>query len=125
VRLLLDTERRFCAPVGDQLRRRSVRLRGEHGEPRTGNLCAVSRVGETVCNGVRLSWESFGDGAPVLPIAGTGAPPITWQVGGFAPALVESGYRVVTFANRGIEPSDAPSGADDPFKTACGNGGRR
>jgi pimeloyl-ACP methyl ester carboxylesterase len=70
----------------------------------------VGRGGETVCNGVRLSWESFGEGAPVLLIAGTGAPPITWQVGGFVPALVESGYRVVTFANRGIEPSQSPPG---------------
>jgi pimeloyl-ACP methyl ester carboxylesterase len=75
----------------------------------------MSRSGETVCNGIRLSWESFGDGTPVLLIAGTGAPPITWQVEGFAPALVESGYRVVTFANRGIEPSESPPG---PYSVA-------
>ncbi len=71
--------------------------------------------GETVCNGVRLSWESSGVGPPVLLIAGAGAPPVTWQVGGFVPALVESGYRVVTFSNRGIEPSEAPPG---PYSVA-------
>jgi pimeloyl-ACP methyl ester carboxylesterase len=68
----------------------------------------VDRQGETVCNGVRLSWESFGEGFPVLLIAGAGAPPVTWQVGGFLSALVDAGHRVVTFANRGIEPSGCP-----------------
>jgi len=64
-----------------------------------------------VCNGVRLSWESFGAGEPVLLIAGTGMPPAGWQVGEFAlaPALVDAGYRAVTFANRGIAPSQAPT----------------
>ncbi|HEY8216093.1 MAG TPA: alpha/beta hydrolase [Acidimicrobiia bacterium] len=62
---------------------------------------------ETVCNGVRLSWESFGDGEPVLLVAGTNMVPILWQLA-MVPALVDAGYRVVTFANRGIEPSDTP-----------------
>jgi hypothetical protein len=101
VRLPADAS--FCAALG----------RARHAQ--SGQSVRVGRVGETVCNGVRLSWESFGEGAPVLLIAGTGAPPITWQVGGFVPALVESGYRVATFANRGIEPSQSPPG---PYSVA-------
>ena len=84
-------------------------------ELRIGQSVRVSLEGEALCNGVRLSWQSFGEGPPVLLIAGTGAPPVTWQVGGFVPALVESGYRVVTFANRGIEPSESPPG---PYSVA-------
>ena len=62
---------------------------------------------DAVCNGVRLSYEVAGDGEPVVLIAGTGMSPIAWSIG-LAPALVAAGYRVLTFANRGIEPSDAP-----------------
>jgi pimeloyl-ACP methyl ester carboxylesterase len=68
----------------------------------------MDEQGETVCNGVRLTWESIGEGSPVLLIAGAGAPPATWQVGGFLSALVDAGHRVVSFANRGIEPSECP-----------------
>jgi pimeloyl-ACP methyl ester carboxylesterase len=70
-----------------------------------GNL---ARVGETICNGVRLYWETHGEGPPVLLIAGAGAPPMTWHAGGFISTLVEAGYRVVAFANRGVEPSESP-----------------
>jgi pimeloyl-ACP methyl ester carboxylesterase len=58
-------------------------------------------------NGIRLSVTVEGDGEPVVLISGTGRPPEHWQLG-LAPALVERGYQVVTFANRGIPPSDCP-----------------
>jgi pimeloyl-ACP methyl ester carboxylesterase len=64
-------------------------------------------MGDTVCNGVRLAWDTFGDGEPVLLIAGTNMPPVMWQLA-LVPALVEAGFRAVTFANRGIDPSEAP-----------------
>ena len=64
-------------------------------------------MGDVICNGIRLSYEDSGDGEPVVLIAGTGMPPIVWYLG-LAQALLGAGYRVVTFANRGIEPSDAP-----------------
>jgi pimeloyl-ACP methyl ester carboxylesterase len=64
-------------------------------------------MGDVTCNGIRLSYEVTGDGEPVVLIAGTGMPPIVWHLG-LAPALIGAGYRIVTFANRGIEPSDAP-----------------
>jgi len=41
---LLDTERRFGAPVDRWLPRRSVGLKGEHGQPGTGNLRASVRA---------------------------------------------------------------------------------
>ena len=64
-------------------------------------------MGMVESNGIRLSCTVEGDGEPVVLISGTGMPPEQWQLG-LAPALVERGYRVVTFANRGIPPSDCP-----------------
>jgi hypothetical protein len=55
-RVALRTERRFCAPVDWSLLLRSVRLRGERGEPRTGILRAAT-------------WEaSFPIATPEVPI---------------------------------------------------------
>src|SRR5438552_1254442 len=48
-----------------------------------------------------------GEGEPVGLISGTGMPPEQWQLG-LGPDLVTRGYRVITFANRGIPPSDCP-----------------
>lgn len=64
-------------------------------------------MAEIVANGVRIGDEEFGEGEPVLLICGTSMPPVVWQMS-LVPALVGAGYRVVTFANRGTEPSDAP-----------------
>src|SRR5919197_545946 len=58
---------------------------------------------------VRLTYESFGEGEPVLLICGTGQRAFTWQLFQ-VPALTGAGYRVVTFDNRGIPPSDCPPG---------------
>ena len=56
---------------------------------------------------VRLAYDAFGEGDPVLLICGTGQMALTWQLFQ-VPALTEAGYRVVTFDNRGIPPSDCP-----------------
>jgi pimeloyl-ACP methyl ester carboxylesterase len=60
-------------------------------------------------NGVRLSYEVVGEGEPVLLIGGFGMPPAAWHLHQ-VPALTGAGYRVVTFANRGVLPSSAPPG---------------
>ena len=60
-------------------------------------------------NGVRLAYEVVGEGEPVLLIGGFGMPPTAWHIHQ-VPALTEAGYRVVTFANRGVLRSSAPPG---------------
>ncbi|MGO9875578.1 MAG: alpha/beta fold hydrolase [Acidimicrobiia bacterium] len=58
---------------------------------------------------VTLAYDEFGDAAgdPVMLIAGCGQPAVAWQVG-VVPALAASGYRVVTYDNRGVAPSSSP-----------------
>lgn len=60
-------------------------------------------------DGVRLSYQVAGDGEPVLLIGGFGMPPAAWHIHQ-VPALTGAGYRVVTFANRGVLHSSAPPG---------------
>ncbi|HEX3333659.1 MAG TPA: alpha/beta fold hydrolase [Acidimicrobiales bacterium] len=48
-----------------------------------------------------------GEGEPLLLIAGCGQPALAWHLG-LAPALVDVGYAVATFDNRGVEPSSSP-----------------
>ncbi|GIM89172.1 alpha/beta fold hydrolase [Paractinoplanes toevensis] len=57
--------------------------------------------------GVRLNYEERGAGPAVLFLSGTGARGRTWHLHQ-VPALVRSGFRVVTFDTRGIPPSDTP-----------------
>src|SRR5580658_8298669 len=57
--------------------------------------------------GVTISYDVAGDGEPVVLIAGCGSPAAGWDVG-IRPALLEAGYQVVTFDNRGFPPSSAP-----------------
>jgi thioesterase CepJ len=59
---------------------------------------------------VTLAYDEFGDAGadPVLLIAGCGQPALAWQVG-VVPALVEAGYRVVIYDNRGVAPSSSPA----------------
>jgi pimeloyl-ACP methyl ester carboxylesterase len=71
---------------------------------------------------VNLSYQIEGEGEPVLLVCGTGQPAFSWGLHQ-VPALVQAGYRVVTFDNRGIEPSAVPEGpysveglADDAAK---------
>lgn len=64
----------------------------------------------TVVNGVKINYEEYGTGEPVLLITGSGGRGRGWtphQV----PALTAAGYRVITVDNRGVPPSDVgPSG---------------
>jgi len=60
-------------------------------------------------NGIKLNYEEYGSGPPVVLITGTATPGRVWkpyQV----PALTGAGYRVITIDNRGVAPSDIPAG---------------
>ncbi len=85
-------------------------------------LCHGVAVPEATLNGVRLSYQVQGEGEPVLLICGTGQPAISWDLG-VAPGLIDAGYRVVTFDNRGVAPSGCPPGpyrVDDLVADAAG-----
>jgi len=58
---------------------------------------------------VTIAYEVFGPetGDPVVLIAGLSQPAGAWQLGP-VPALAELGFHVVTFDNRGVEPSSSP-----------------
>jgi pimeloyl-ACP methyl ester carboxylesterase len=60
-------------------------------------------------NGIQLSYERVGAGDPVVLVMGTGARGRLWHLHQVS-ALVDAGYEVVTFDNRGTPPSDAPPG---------------
>lgn len=57
---------------------------------------------------VRLAFERVGHGEPVVLAAGSGMPPAVWELCGVRSALVDAGFEVITFAARGVAPSDAP-----------------
>ncbi|APY85023.1 alpha/beta hydrolase [Streptomyces alfalfae] len=56
-------------------------------------------------DGVRLHYDTYGAGEPVVMVTGTGAPGRMWRTHQ-VPALTAAGHRVVTLDNRGIPPSD-------------------
>jgi pimeloyl-ACP methyl ester carboxylesterase len=60
-------------------------------------------------NGIRLAYERGGHGDRVLMIMGQGAGGNVWSMYQ-VPALIQAGYEVITFDNRGIPPSDVPPG---------------
>lgn len=60
-------------------------------------------------NGIKLHYDDYGSGDPVVLIAGSGAPGRVWRTYQ-VPALVGAGYRVITVDNRGIPPSDQSAG---------------
>jgi pimeloyl-ACP methyl ester carboxylesterase len=62
---------------------------------------------DVTVDGVRLVYDVHGDGEPVVLVAGLGQPAVSWQFS-ILPPLVDAGYRVVTYDNRGVAPSDAP-----------------
>jgi pimeloyl-ACP methyl ester carboxylesterase len=58
-------------------------------------------------NGVQIAYEdSGGPGAVVILVMGTGSPGRVWELYQ-GPALRAAGFRVITFNNRGIPPSDS------------------
>jgi pimeloyl-ACP methyl ester carboxylesterase len=59
---------------------------------------------------VRLAYDLRGSGenGTVVLAGGTGMPPLVWDMCGLSTALKDSGYRVLTYAARGVTPSDAP-----------------
>jgi len=66
-------------------------------------------VPEVVLGDVTIAFDVTGPerGDPVLLVAGCGQPAVAWHLA-LVPALVSAGYRVVTFDNRGVEPSSSP-----------------
>jgi pimeloyl-ACP methyl ester carboxylesterase len=71
--------------------------RGGHGMPYVST------------NGIRLAYERTGRGERVLMIMGQAAGGNVWSMYQ-VPALEGAGYEVITFDNRGVPPSDVPSG---------------
>jgi 3-oxoadipate enol-lactonase len=62
-------------------------------------------VPNATLNGIRVHYETYGAGDPVLLINGLSAPAVNWlyQVKGLSPR-----YRVVTFDNRGVGETEMP-----------------
>lgn len=60
-------------------------------------------------NGIRLFYQRSGQGENVLLIMGSGAAGHVWTLHQ-TPALQRAGYQTIVCNNRGIPPSDAPSG---------------
>lgn len=60
-------------------------------------------------NGIRISYTVTGKGPLVVMVMGTGSPGRVWQLHQ-VPALTAAGFRVCTFDNRGIAPSDESVG---------------
>lgn len=63
---------------------------------------------EATVNGVRLTYQTRGEGTPMLMVCGTGQTAASWELGGLIPAILETGCAVTTFDNRGILPSGCP-----------------
>jgi pimeloyl-ACP methyl ester carboxylesterase len=62
---------------------------------------------EMTAGGVTLDYQVTGEGDLLLLIAGCGQPAVAWHLG-LVPALVQAGYRVATYDNRGVAPSSSP-----------------
>ncbi|MBY6678827.1 alpha/beta hydrolase [Rhodococcus sp. BP-332] len=60
-------------------------------------------------NGIRLNYTVTGKGPLVVMVMGTGSPGRVWQLHQ-VPALTAAGFRVCTFDNRGIAPTDECAG---------------
>jgi pimeloyl-ACP methyl ester carboxylesterase len=60
-------------------------------------------------NGITISHQVVGEGDLVVLVMGSGSPGDVWRAYQ-VPALVAAGYRVATFDNRGIPPTDECAG---------------
>lgn len=56
-------------------------------------------------NGIRVNYDDTGSGPPVILVMGTGGRGRGWHLHQ-VPGLVAAGYRVITFDNRGVSPTD-------------------
>ncbi|WP_236789558.1 alpha/beta fold hydrolase [Amycolatopsis sp. GM8] len=63
-------------------------------------------------NGVKISYQDTGSGEPVVLVMGTAATGRVWHLHQ-VPALVDAGYRVITFDNRGFSGEDTDFTIDD------------
>ncbi|GHF71784.1 pimeloyl-ACP methyl ester carboxylesterase [Amycolatopsis bartoniae] len=63
-------------------------------------------------NGVKIPYQDTGSGEPVVLVMGTGATGRVWHLHQ-VPALVDAGYRVITFDNRGTSGDDTDFTIDD------------
>jgi pimeloyl-ACP methyl ester carboxylesterase len=62
----------------------------------------------TEINSARIAYQlSEGDGDVVVLAGGSGMPPVVWDLCGLVGRLEGAGYRVLTYAARGVAPSDA------------------
>jgi pimeloyl-ACP methyl ester carboxylesterase len=59
--------------------------------------------------GVTLDYQVQGEGDRLLLIAGCGQPSAAWHLGLVA-ALLDAGFEVATYDNRGVSPSSSPPG---------------
>ena len=59
---------------------------------------------------VGIAYEVFGEGEPVVLVCGCGQPALSWKLQ-LVPLLVEAGYQVVTFDNRGMGTVDVSASA--------------
>ena len=76
--------------------------------PTEADPAAGAETAAVTVDGTRLVYESHGAGPGVLLICGTGQAAATWDLHQ-VPAITEAGYRVITFDNRGMPPSDCPA----------------
>jgi pimeloyl-ACP methyl ester carboxylesterase len=78
-------------------------------EPR-GRLVRVCGVPTVTGPSFAIDYEVHGNGdrGTVILICGTGQPAVMWSMLGTIDALTETGYRVVTFDNRGIAGAACP-----------------
>lgn len=70
-------------------------------------------------NGVKLSYTDTGSGEPVVLVMGTAASGRVWHLHQ-VPALVDAGYRVITFDNRGFSGEDTGFTIDDLVADTAG-----
>lgn len=67
----------------------------------------MTRMPTAKINGIDINYDVKGTGPLVVLVMGTGSPGRVWQANQ-VPALVNAGFQVVTFDNRGISPSFEP-----------------
>src|SRR5688572_10208369 len=66
------------------------------------------RMAEVVVGGIKVVYEVSGEGPPIVLVCGTGQQAEMLHSFGAVGGLLEAGYQVITFDNRGIPPSDVP-----------------